>query len=191
MVVALKHDVGIEIDHESTKGNDVEGLKAFTKGFRQNCTMGKVLLSMDVMGGPGGAGLFWIPEAVKALVPAEGYPGHPPKTPEDGDKLDFVNLMVIDACQDAECLIGFWSQWPTYGGLNLQRATMSFAGRSICMNEDKGKMVRTAWEWAKKQNAFGLRAWSVAPHGGGDWDEDWEEAGRGGGTGEGERRQRP
>ena len=99
---ARAHNVGIEIDHEGTKGNDVEGLKSFVRGFRKKCPMGQYPISMDLMGGPGGGALFWAPEAVKALLP----PGKPTDPPPDGDEpyLDFVNIMVIGACQDSACL---------------------------------------------------------------------------------------
>ena len=33
--VAREHNVGIEIDHESSRGNDVEGLRSFLTGFRR------------------------------------------------------------------------------------------------------------------------------------------------------------
>ena len=89
--VATKHGVGIEIDHEGSQGNDVEGLKSFVKGFRRDCPMGKFPLSMDIMGGPGGAGLTWAADAVSQLVPQDdGVPGDV----ADGDYFDFVNLMA-------------------------------------------------------------------------------------------------
>ena len=34
----------------------------------------------------------------KALVPAEGAPHEPPAKGSDTDMLDYVNLMVVDAC---------------------------------------------------------------------------------------------
>ena len=69
--------VGIEIDHESSRGNDVEGLRSFLTGFRRQCPMGKFPVSIDLMGSPGGGGLPWAADAVKELVP-EGSPSDPP-----------------------------------------------------------------------------------------------------------------
>lgn len=170
--VAKAYNVGIEIDHEGTKGNDVEGLQSFVKGFRKSCPMGKYPLSMDIMGGPGGGGLFWAPEAVKLLVPA----GSPSDPPPDGDFLDFVNLMVIGACQSGECLSGFWKQWGD-AGLNYERAAFTFAGDAICKDANSD-MVREAWAWGKEQGGYGLRAWSVTPViGGGEWDHDCDTMG--------------
>ena len=122
---ARAHNVGIEIDHEGTKGNDVEGLKSFVKGFRKECPMGKYPISMDVMGGPGGGALFWAPEAVRGLLPP-GRPTDPP--PDDGEPyLDFVNIMVIGACQDSACLIQFWKQWDE----RMQRRNGSMRSRNL------------------------------------------------------------
>ena len=167
---ARAHNVGIEIDHEGTKGNDVEGLRSFLKGFRGKCPMGKYPVSMDVMGGPGGGGLFWAPEAVKALVPSSGRPSDPPPD-DDGYYLDFVNIMVIGACQTGECLSGFWQQWAD-AGLNYERAAFTFAADAIC-DEPDSDMIKDAWVWAKERNAYGLRAWSVNPHlGGGEWKQE-------------------
>eukprot|EP00964_Phaeocystis_antarctica_P091822 scaffold58950_cov63-Phaeocystis_antarctica.AAC.1 len=73
--VAKTHGVGIEIDHEGSMGTDVAGLTSFVKGFRVGCPMGTYPLSMDIMGGPGGAGLAWATEAVAKLVPQTGAPG--------------------------------------------------------------------------------------------------------------------
>ena len=171
---ARAHNVGIEIDHEGTKGNDVEGLRSFLKGFRKKCAMGKYPVSMDVMGGPGGGGLFWAPEAVKELVPS-GRPSDPP--PDDGGYyLDFVNIMVIGACQSGECLTGFWQQWED-AGLNYERAAFTFAADAIC-DEPDSDMIRDAWVWAKERKGYGLRAWSVNPHlGGGEWKTECNENG--------------
>jgi len=172
-IVARRHGVGIEIDHESTKGHDVERLRDFIKGFRAGCPMGKHLLSMDVMGGPGGAGIGWGPAAVKELVPPTGSPSDTP--PEDGDWLDFVNVMVIDSCSSATCSIGFWEQWNSdrfYTSLNFKRATFSFAGGGafgMC-DQAESDMVREAWAWASEREAYGLRAWCVGTGPGGDWD---------------------
>lgn len=181
--VAKEYHVGIEIDHESKKGDDVEGLKAFVKGFRRGCPMGKYLLSMDIMGGPGGGGIKWGPAAVKALVP----PGSPTDEPPEGDWLDFVNVMVIDACSTGKCLTGFWKQWndPEYfktkpdlnPSLNFKRATFAFpAGGTfgIC-NQADSEMIREAWAWAKEQGAYGLRAWGITPGQGGDWNPECDE----------------
>jgi hypothetical protein len=163
---ARAHNVGIEIDHEGTKGNDVEGLKSFVKGFRKKCPMGQYPISMDVMGGPGGGALFWAPEAVKALLPP-GKPTDPP--PDDGEAyLDFVNIMVIGACQDAACLIQFWKQWEDsgikdQGSINYERTAFTFTADRIC-DDAESPMIRDAWEWIKEKNGYGLRAWSVDPH---------------------------
>ena len=62
--IARAHSVGIEIDHETSSGNDVEGLKSFAKGFRKQCPMGKYPLSIDLMGSPSGGGLNWMKERV-------------------------------------------------------------------------------------------------------------------------------
>ena len=170
---ARAHNVGIEIDHEGTKGNDVEGLKSFVRGFRKKCPMGQYPISMDLMGGPGGGALFWAPEAVKALLP----PGKPTDPPPDGDEpyLDFVNIMVIGACQDGACLSGFWQQWAD-AGLNYERAAFTFAADAICDKPDSD-MIKDAWVWAKERNAYGLRAWSVNPHlGGGEWKQECNDA---------------
>ena len=158
---ARAHNVGIEIDHEGTKGNDVEGLKSFVKGFRKKCPMGQGYpISMDVMGGPGGGALFWAPEAVKALLPP-GKPTDPP--PDDGEPyLDFVNIMVIGACQDGACLIQFWKQWED-SGINYERTAFTFTADRIC-DDAESPMIRDAWEWVKERNGYGLRAWSVDPH---------------------------
>ena len=172
-IVARRHGVGIEIDHESTKGHDVERLKDFIKGFRAGCPMGKHLLSMDVMGGPGGAGIGWGPAAVHELVPPTGSPSDTP--PEDGDWLDFVNVMVIDSCSSATCAVGFWEQWNSdrfYTSLNFKRATFAFAGGGafgMC-DQAESDMVREAWAWASEREAYGLRAWCVGTGPGGDWD---------------------
>ena len=90
--VAKKHNVGIEIDHEGAKGHDVDRLRDFLHGFRQGCPMGKYLISMDVMGGPGGGGIGWGPAAVSKLLPAKGSPSDKPI--KGGPWLDFVNVMV-------------------------------------------------------------------------------------------------
>ena len=171
---ARAHNVGIEIDHEGTKGNDVEGLKSFVRGFRKKCPMGQYPISMDLMGGPGGGALFWAPEAVKALVPSSGRPSDPPPD-DDGYYLDFVNIMVIGACQDGACLSGFWQQWAD-AGLNYERAAFTFAADAICDKPDSD-MIKDAWVWAKERNAYGLRAWSVNPHlGGGEWKQECNDA---------------
>ena len=172
-IVAKRHGVGIEIDHESSKGHDVERLRDFVRGFRAGCPMGKHLLSMDVMGGPGGAGIGWGPAAVHALVPPTGSPSDTP--PKDGDWLDFVNVMVIDSCSSASCMQGFWEQWNSdrfYTSLNFKRATFAFAGGGafgMC-DQAESDMVREAWAWASKREAYGLRAWCVGTGPGGDWD---------------------
>ena len=170
--VAKRHGVGIEIDHESTKGHDVARLTDFVKGFRRGCAMGKHLLSMDVMGGPGGGGIGWGPAAVHALVPPTGSPSD---TPPHGDWLDFVNVMVIDACSSGTCLTSFWEQWNAdrfHTSLNLKRATFAFAagGAFGMCDQAESDMVREAWAWASEQGAYGLRAWCVGTGPGGDWD---------------------
>ena len=173
---ARAHNAGIEIDHEGTKGNDVEGLKSFVKGYRKKCPMGKYPISMDVMGGPGGGALFWAPEAVRALLPP-GKPTDPP--PDDGEAyLDFVNIMVIGACQDGPCLIQFWEQWDD-AGINYERTAFTFAADRIC-EDASSPMIRDAWEWAKEKKGYGLRAWSVDPHvvnGHGEWKKECNEIG--------------
>ena len=146
------------------------GLKSFVKGFRRNCPMGKFPLSMDIMGGPGGAGLTWATEAVADLVPQTGVPGDT----EEGDFFDFVNLMVIDACTTADCLTSFWLQWEDASNLNFKRATFSFTASGIC-DKEENDVVTEAWAWAKDQGGYGLRTWSVTPAGGGDWDADCDE----------------
>jgi len=159
---ARAHNVGIEIDHEGTKGNDVEGLKSFVRGFRKKCPMGQYPISMDLMGGPGGGALFWAPEAVKALLP----PGKPTDPPPDGDEpyLDFVNIMVIGACQDSACLIQFWKQWDERDStINYERTAFTFTAERIC-DDAESPMIREAWEWIKERNGYGLRTWSVDPH---------------------------
>ena len=168
--VAKTHGVGIEIDHEGSQGTDVAGLTSFVKGFRVACPMGKYPLSMDIMGGPGGAGLAWATEAVANLVPQTGAPGDI----ADGDYFDFVNLMVIDACTTADCLSSFWLQWKDASSLNFKRATFSFTASGICDKADND-VVTEAWAWAKDQGGYGLRTWSVTPAGGGDWDADCDE----------------
>ena len=167
--VAREHNVGIEIDHESSRGNDVEGLRSFLTGFRRKCPMGKYPVSIDLMGSPGGGGLPWAADAVKELVP-EGSPGDPP--PPGGPYLDFVNVMVIGGCADSACLTGFWSQWKDFATLNFKRAAFTFEAGGvggICDKKDHAP-VKEAWAWLKKQDAYGLRAWSVTPAGGGEWD---------------------
>ena len=170
--VAKTHNVGIEIDHESSSGNDVEGLKSFIKGFRRQCRMGKYPLSIDVMGSPSGGGLDWMKKVVKELIP-EGSPGDPP--PGDGQYLDFVNLMVIDGCQDAGCLTGFWQMWEDYATINFKRATLTFQG-SLCAEKDSD-MLREAWVFGKAKDVYGLRLWSVTPAGGGEWDPECDAMG--------------
>ena len=167
--VAREYNVGIEIDHESSRGNDVEGLRSFLTGFRRKCPMGKYPVSIDLMGSPGGGGLPWAADAVKELVP-EGAPGDPP--PPGGPYLDFVNVMVIGGCADSACLTGFWSQWKDFATLNFKRAAFTFEAGGvggICDKKDHAP-VKEAWAWLKKQDAYGLRAWSVTPAGGGEWD---------------------
>jgi len=167
--VARKYNVGIEIDHESSRGNDVEGLRSFLTGFRRKCPMGKYPVSIDLMGSPGGGGLPWAPDAVKELVP-EGSPSDPP--PPGGPYLDFVNVMVIGGCADSACLTGFWSQWKDFATLNFKRAAFTFEAGGvggICDKKDHAP-VKEAWAWLKKEDAYGLRAWSVTPAGGGEWD---------------------
>ena len=175
--VAKTHGVGIEIDHEGSMGTDVAGLTSFVKGFRVGCPMGKYPLSMDIMGGPGGAGLAWATEAVAKLVPQTGAPGDIAEGAgdvADGDYFDFVNLMVIDACTTSDCLASFWSQWKDGASLNFKRATFSFTASGIC-DKEQSDVVTEAWAWAKDQGGYGLRTWSVTPAGGGDWDSDCDD----------------
>ena len=175
--VAKTHGVGIEIDHEGSMGTDVAGLTSFVKGFRVGCPMGKYPLSMDIMGGPGGAGLAWATEAVAKLVPQTGAPGDIAEGAgdvADGDYFDFVNLMVIDACTTSDCLASFWSQWKDGASLNFKRATFSFTASGIC-DKEESEVVTEAWAWAKDQGGYGLRTWSVTPAGGGDWDSDCDD----------------
>jgi hypothetical protein len=170
--VAKTHGVGIEVDHEGSMGTDVAGLTSFVKGFRVGCPMGKYPLSMDIMGGPGGAGLAWATEAVAKLVPQTGAPGDIAEGAgdiADGDYFDFVNLMVIDACTTSDCLQSFWLQWRDGASLNFKRATFSFTASAIC-DKAENDVVTEAWAWAKDQGGYGLRTWSVTPAGGGDWD---------------------
>jgi len=171
--IARAHSVGIEIDHETSSGNDVEGLKSFAKGFRQKCPMGEYPLSIDLMGSPSGGGLNWMKAFVEELIP-EGSPGDPP--PGNGEYFDFVNLMVIDGCQDASCLTGFWQMWEDYATLNFKRATLTFSANAICGQKDSD-IVKEAAKFAKAKDAYGFRAWSVTPAGGGEWDPECDTAG--------------
>ena len=175
--VAKTHGVGIEIDHEGSMGTDVAGLTSFVKGFRVGCPMGTYPLSMDIMGGPGGAGLAWATEAVAKLVPQTGAPGDIAEGAgdvADGDYFDFVNLMVIDACTTSDCLASFWLQWKDGASLNFKRATFSFTASGIC-DKAENDVVTEAWAWAKDQGGYGLRTWSVTPAGGGDWDPECDD----------------
>lgn len=171
--VARKHNVGIEIDHETSSGNDVEGLKSFTKGFRKECPMGKFPLSIDLMGAPNGGGLTWMADFVAELIPKNG-PGDDP--PGDGNYFDFVNLMVIDGGQDPETLTGFWQMWEDDATLNFKRAALTFAASAICdgKNDD---IIKKAWKFGKAKKAYGFRAWSVTPAGGGEWDPECDAMG--------------
>ena len=174
--VARKYNVGIEIDHETSSGNDVEGLKSFTKGFRKQCPMGKYPLSIDLMGSPSGGGLNWMAKMVEELIP-EGGPGDPP--PGDGNYMDFVNLMVIDGCQAADCLTQFWQMWEDHATLNFKRAALTFqagGGFGVCDNKNSD-ILKEAWKFGKSKEAYGLRAWSVTPAGGGEWDPECDEIG--------------
>ena len=127
--MAKQYQVGVEIDHETGTG-EVEMLKKFVKGFRKECPMGKHMLSMDLTGGPSVTNLVWMADVPEALIP-EGSPSD--KEQPEGDYLDFVNLMVIDACNTAECNFQFWDAWANGDDqtgrtpLNMKRATVSFS----------------------------------------------------------------
>ena len=125
-VVAKEYNVGIEIDHESRKGDDVEGLKSFVKGFRRGCPMGKHLLSMDIMGGPGGGGIKWGPAAVKALIP----PGSPTDEPPEGD----------------------WSRLlcTTYGNHTTLSAVYNRGKRSLCLDMKHRQGIAVARRLARE-----------------------------------------
>ena len=77
--------------------------------------------------------------------------------------------MVIDGCQDASCLTGFWQMWEDYATLNFKRATLTFSANAICGQKDSD-IVKEAAKFAKDKDAYGFRAWSVTPAGGGEWD---------------------
>ena len=174
--MAKKFDVGIELDQEGGDGK-VDMIKSFVTGFRKNCPMGKYQISMDLTGGPSVTNDVWMADVPKALVPPEGAPNDPPP---EGDWLDFVNLMVIDACSEADCHFMFWQAWED-AGLNMRRAVLSFAAGGaarqdpLC-NQADGKTFREAWEWGKKHRMYGLRAWAVSPSLIGDWSTECDEA---------------
>ena len=174
--MAKKFDVGIELDQEGGDGK-VDMIKSFVTGFRKNCPMGKYQISMDLTGGPSVTNDVWMVDVPKALVPPEGAPNDPPP---EGDWLDFVNLMVIDACSEADCHFMFWQAWED-AGLNMRRAVLSFAAGGaarqdpLC-NQADGKTFREAWEWGKKHRMYGLRAWAVSPSLIGDWSTECDEA---------------
>ena len=174
--MAKKFDVGIELDQEGGDGK-VDMIKSFVTGFRKNCPMGKYQISMDLTGGPSVTNDVWMVDVPKALVPPEGAPNDPPP---EGDWLDFVNLMVIDACSEADCHFMFWQAWED-AGLNMRRAVLSFAAGGaarqdpLC-NQADGRTFREAWEWGKKHRMYGLRAWAVSPSLIGDWSTECDEA---------------
>jgi len=174
--MAKKFDVGIELDQEGGDGK-VDMIKRFVVGFRKNCPMGKYQISMDLTGGPSVTNDVWMAGVPEALVPAEGAPHDPPP---EGDWLDFVNLMVIDACNAADCNFMFWQAWED-AGLNMRRAVLSFAAggaarpEPLCSQAD-GKTFREAWEWGQKHRMYGLRAWAVSPSLIGDWSTECDEA---------------
>ena len=174
--MAKKFDVGIELDQEGGDGK-VDMIKSFVAGFRKNCPMGKYQISMDLTGGPSVTNDVWMVDVPKALVPPEGAPNDPPP---EGDWLDFVNLMVIDACSEADCHFMFWQAWED-AGLNMRRAVLSFAAGGaarqdpLC-NQADGRTFREAWEWGKKHRMYGLRAWAVSPSLIGDWSTECDEA---------------
>ena len=85
-------------------------------------------------------------------------------------------LMVIDACTNAECLSSFWLQWQDASSLNFKRATFSFTASTICSKQED-EVVPDAWAWAKERGGYGLRTWSVTPAGGGDWNAECDEIG--------------
>ena len=174
--MAKKFEVGIELDQEGGDGK-VDMIKRFVVGFRKNCPMGKYQISMDLTGGPSVTNDVWMSDVPKALVPAEGAPHDPPPK---GDWLDFVNLMVIDACNAADCNFMFWQAWED-AGLNMRRAVLSFAAggaarpEPLCSQAD-GKTFREAWEWGQKHRMYGLRAWAVSPSLIGDWSTECDDA---------------
>jgi hypothetical protein len=174
--MAKKYDVGIELDQEGGDGK-VDMIKSFVVGFRRACPMGKHLISMDLTGGPSVTNDVWMADIPAALVPNEGAPNDPPPP---GDWLDFVNLMVVDACNAADCNFMFWQAWAD-AGLNMRRAALSFAGGGaarpdpLC-NQADGHTFNEAWEWGKAHHAYGLRVWAVSPSLIGDWSTECDEA---------------
>jgi hypothetical protein len=175
--MAKKYDVGIEVDQEGGDGK-VAMIKSFVVGFRKSCPMGKHLITMDLTGGPSMTNDAWMADVPAALVPSEGGPNDPP--PAGGDWLDFVNLMVVDACNEANCNFMFWQAWED-AGLNMRRATLSFAGGGaarpdpLC-NQGDGHTFSEAWEWGKAHHTYGIRVWAVSPSLIGDWSTECDEA---------------
>ena len=177
--LAKKYEVGIEIDWESGNGK-VDMIKSFVKGFRKDCPMGGAYqLSMDLTGGPSVTNDPWMADVPKALVPAEGAPHEPPAKGSDTDMLDYVNLMVVDACDSASCNFMFWQAWEDVG-LNMRRSALSFAAGGaarpapLC-NEADGHTFKEAWEWGQKHRVYGMRTWAVSPSLIGDWSTECDD----------------
>eukprot|EP01062_Namystynia_karyoxenos_P006802 TRINITY_DN12379_c3_g1_i1.p1 TRINITY_DN12379_c3_g1~~TRINITY_DN12379_c3_g1_i1.p1 ORF type:complete len:711 (+),score=255.39 TRINITY_DN12379_c3_g1_i1:83-2134(+) len=172
--IAQKHGVGIEIDYEGG-ADPADGLVAFIKGFRSVCQMGDCLLTMDLYGGPGGAG--WQKGTVPRVLPANGTVG---EVAGDGNWLDYVNVMVIDG-QPVTTALTYWQQWVDTGVLNTRRSAFSldagFPGLGICDGKaDAG--VDSAVSWLAQHGVYGVMYWAVCPPGPGaastcgDWTAD-------------------
>lgn len=175
--VAKKYHVSIEIDHEGTNGGDVEGLKNFAVGYRKKCKLGgDHLLTLDVSGTPGASALPWAADAVRELVPMTGAP-YDPAPKDQPNAFDYVNLMSIGACNDAECLISFWEQWQSFAFINYRRSTLTFSAGKICDDKDRGAMINKVAQWAQTQDVYGLRAWSVSSLAGAEWNAECDAIG--------------
>lgn len=136
-----------------------DGLVAFVRGFRSVCKMGECLLTMDLYGGPGGAG--WQKGTVPRVIPPNGTVGEPVA----GDWMDYANVMVVDG-QPVTTAITYWQQWVDTGVLNLHRAAFSldggFPGIGIC-DGTKNAGVDTAVAWLAARGVYGVMYWAVCP----------------------------
>jgi len=157
--IAKMYHVGIEIDYEGG-ADPTAGLVAFVQGFRSACPMGTCSLTMDLFGGPGGAG--WQKEAVPKLVPSTGEVG---EAVGDGNWLDYANVMVIDG-QPVTTAITYWQQWADTGVLNFRRAAFSldagFPGLGIC-DGTKDQDVDSVVEWLGGKQVYGVMYWAICP----------------------------
>ncbi|KAL0482055.1 hypothetical protein AKO1_015037 [Acrasis kona] len=174
--IAKKYGVGMEIDYEGSY-NPLNGVVSFIEGFRSICPMGECVLSMDFYGSPGGQ--EWQRDVVSRVVPS----GNPGQRVGDGNFLDLVNVMVIDAV-DVKTAQMFWGQWRDTKKLNLARATFgllsgSYEGNtiSICKGDQSARNnIDSAVGFLEPLNVYGYMSWAICPPAAGQLKScaDWE-----------------